>query len=314
MDFLYHIHIMTLFPDVVGDMLCESILGRAQERDIIRIDCHQIRDYTLNKQKQVDDYPYGGGHGAVMQAEPLYQCWQHLCDLEGERVHTIYLSPAGKVFRQADAKRLQQDYNKLILVCGHYEGIDQRFIDECVDEEISLGDFVLTGGEIPAMAVADAVCRLVPGVLSDPECFTDESHWDGLLEYPQYSRPEVWHDRRVPPILLSGHHANIAKWRRKQAILRTRDRRPDMYERLDLSSKADRKLLKEIADEEAAQEDNVPLTTECDRMGGGRFASCDGKCLQLCQDLLHQRDILGTGRQIEQFPLEIFGKFCALFF
>ena len=145
MDFLYHIHIMTLFPDVVGDMLCESILGRAQERDIIRIDCHQIRDYTLNKQKQVDDYPYGGGHGAVMQADPLYQCWQHLCDLEGERVHTIYLSPAGKVFRQADAKRLHQDYNKLILVCGHYEGIDQRFIDECVDEEISLGDFVLTG-------------------------------------------------------------------------------------------------------------------------------------------------------------------------
>ena len=163
MDFLYHIHIMTLFPDVVGDMLCESILGRAQERDIIRIDCHQIRDYTLNKQKQVDDYPYGGGHGAVMQADPLYQCWQHLCDLEGERAHTIYLSPAGTVFRQADAKRLHQDHNKLILVCGHYEGIDQRFIDECVDEEISLGDFVLTGGEIPAMAVADAVCRLVPG-------------------------------------------------------------------------------------------------------------------------------------------------------
>ena len=219
MDFLYHIHIMTLFPDVVGDMLCESILGRAQERDIIRIDCHQIRDYTLNKQKQVDDYPYGGGHGAVMQADPLYQCWQHLCDLEGERVHTIYLSPAGTVFRQADAKRLHQDYN-------------------------------------------NAVCRLVPGVLSDPECFTAESHWDGLLEYPQYSRPEVWHDRRVPPILLSGHHANIAKWRRKQAILHTRDRRPDMYERLDLSSKADRKLLKEIADEEAVQEDNVPLTTE----------------------------------------------------
>ena len=259
---MYRIDIMTLFDLTVGDMMNESILGRAQERDIIRIEAHQIRDYTLNKQKQVDDYPYGGGHGAVMQADPLYQCWQHLCDLEGERVHTIYLSPAGTVFRQADAKRLQQDYNKLILVCGHYEGIDQRFIDECVDEEISLGDFVLTGGEIPAMAVADAVCRLVPGVLSDPECFTDESHWDGLLEYPQYSRPEVWHDRRVPPILLSGHHANIAKWRRKQAILRTRDRRPDMYERLDLSSKADRKLLKEISDEEAAQEDNVPLTTE----------------------------------------------------
>ena len=223
MDFLYHIHIMTLFPDVVGDMLCESILGRAQERGIIRVDCHQIRDYTLNKQKQVDNYPYGGGHGAVMQADPLYQCWNHICQEAGERLHTIYLSPAG---------------------------IDERFIEECVDEEISLGDFVLTGGEIPAMAVADAVCRLVPGVLSDAACFTDESHWDGLLEYPQYSRPEVWHDRRVPPILLSGHHANIAKWRRKQALIRTRDRRPDLYQKLDLTSKADQKLLKEIALEE----------------------------------------------------------------
>ena len=134
MDFQYHIHIMTLFPDVVGDMLCESILGRAQERDIIRIDCHQIRDYTLNKQKQVDDYPYGGGHGAVMQADPLYQCWKHICEEAGKRLHTIYLSPAGAVFKQEDAKRLQRDYDSLILVCGHYEGIDERFIEECVDE------------------------------------------------------------------------------------------------------------------------------------------------------------------------------------
>ena len=250
MSFRYHIHIMTLVPDVVGDMLCESILGRAQERDIIRIDCHQIRDYTVNKQKQVDDYPYGGGHGAVMQADPLYRCWAHLCEEAGHRIHTIYLSPAGQVFTQEHAKRLCRDYDELILVCGHYEGIDERFIEECVDEELSLGDFVLTGGEIPAMAVADAVCRMVPGVLSDPECFTEESHWDGLLEAPQYSRPEVWHDRRVPPILLSGHHANIAKWRRKQAIVRTRDRRPDMYAKLDLSSKADRKLLREIEEEE----------------------------------------------------------------
>ena len=250
MSFRYHIHIMTLFPDVVGDMLCESILGRAQERDIIRIDCHQIRDYTVNKQKQVDDYPYGGGHGAVMQADPLYRCWAHLCEEAGHRIHTIYLSPAGQVFTQEHAKRLCRDYDELILVCGHYEGIDERFIEECVDEELSLGDFVLTGGEIPAMAVADAVCRMVPGVLSDPECFTEESHWDGLLEAPQYSRPEVWHDRRVPPILLSGHHANIAKWRRKQAIVRTRDRRPDMYAKLDLTSKADRKLLLEIEEEE----------------------------------------------------------------
>ncbi len=249
---MYHIDIMTLFPDTVGDMLCESILGRAQERGHIRIDCHQIRDYTVNKQKQVDDYPYGGGRGAVMQADPLYRCWEHLCREAGERVHTIFLSPCGKTFCQQDAKRLSTEYQRLILVCGHYEGIDQRFIDECVDEEISLGDFVLTGGEIAAMAVADAVCRLVPGVLPDPECYEDESHWNGMLEYPQYSRPEEWHGRKVPPILLSGHHANIARWRRKQSILRTRERRPDLYEKLDLSSKQDRKLLAELEAEQAA--------------------------------------------------------------
>ena len=173
---------------------------------------------------------------------------------EGQRVRTIYMSPpAESPFKQADAVRLRDDYDRLILVCGHYEGIDERFIEECVDEEISLGDFVLTGGEIPAMAVADAVCRLVPGVLSDPECYENESHWDGLLEFPQYSRPEIWHGRAVPPILLSGHHANVAKWRRKQSIIRTRDRRPDMYAKLDLSSKADQKLLQEIAQEEAEQ-------------------------------------------------------------
>lgn len=247
---MYQIDIMTLFPDTVGDMLCESILGRAQERGLIRITCHQIRDYTRNKQKQVDDYPYGGGKGAVMQADPLFQCWQHICGQAGEHLHTIYLSPVGKTFMQSDAKRLKADYSRLILVCGHYEGIDERFIDACVDEEISLGDFVLTGGEIPALAVADAVCRLVPGVLSDEECFVNESHWDGMLEHPHYSRPEIWQERQVPPILLSGHHANIAKWRRKQSILRTRDRRPDLYENLNLSSKADQKLLRELAEEE----------------------------------------------------------------
>lgn len=242
------IDILTLFPDIVGDMLCESILGRAQERGIIRIECHQIRDHTTNKQNQVDDYPYGGGMGMVMQADPLYRCWQHACDEAGAPVRTVYLSPAGKVFSQADAKRLSR-YESLILVCGHYEGVDERFIQQCVDEEISIGDFVLTGGEIPAMAVADAVCRLVPGVLSDEECFTDESHWNGLLEYPQYTRPEVWHSLQTPKILLSGHHANIKKWRRKQAIRRTMERRPDMYGRFVLD-KADSKLINEIIGEE----------------------------------------------------------------
>ena len=243
---MYHIDIMTLFPDTVGDVLSESILGRAQERDILRIDAHQIRDYTRNKQKQVDDYPYGGGRGAVLQADPLYQCWSHICGNYDRRPHTIYLSPCGKTFTQEDAKRLAWKQDHLILVCGHYEGIDQRFIEECVDEEISLGDFVLTGGEIAAMAVADAVCRLVPGVLSDAECFENESHWDVLLEYPQYSRPEVWHDRAVPPELLTGDHAKVERWRRKQSLLRTRERRPDLYEKLDLSSKGDQKLLAEL--------------------------------------------------------------------
>ena len=243
------IDIMTLFPDTVGDMMNESILGRAQERDLIRIEAWQIRDYTTNKQNQVDDYPYGGGHGAVLQADPLYNCWQAICDEVGAPVHTIYLSPCGVTFNQAHARRLRDNYENLILVCGHYEGIDQRFIDECVDEEISIGDFVLTGGELPAMCVADAVCRLVPGVLGDEECFTDESHWDGTLEYPQYSRPEVWHGLAVPKILLSGDHAAVARWRRKQSLLRTRQRRPDMYRQLRFETKQEKKLLREMEEE-----------------------------------------------------------------
>jgi tRNA (guanine37-N1)-methyltransferase len=242
------IDILTLFPETVGDYLCESILGRAQERGLIRINTWQIRDYTTNKQNQVDDYPYGGGHGAVMQADPLFRCWAAVCQdvTEFERVRTIYLSPCGVRFDQTQARRLKDSFDRLILVCGHYEGIDQRFIDECVDEEISLGDFVLTGGEIPAMAVADAVCRMVPGVLSDPECFEEESHWNGTLEYPQYSRPEIWHGRRVPPVLLSGHHANVAKWRWKQSVLRTKRCRPDMYQALRFETKQEKKLMKEL--------------------------------------------------------------------
>ena len=244
------IDILTLFPETVGDVLSESILGRAQERGFIRIETHQIREYTTNKQCQVDDYPYGGGRGAVMMADPLYRCWDAVRGKAGGKVHTIYMSPCGKTFTQSDAIRLSKMEN-LVLVCGHYEGIDQRFIDECVDEEISLGDFVLTGGEIAAMAVADAVCRMVPGVLADPECFEDESHYSGMLEYPQYTRPAVWHDREVPEILLSGNHAKVNQWRRKQALRRTRERRPDMYEKLDLSSKQDKKLLAEMEKEDA---------------------------------------------------------------
>ena len=242
------IDILTLFPDTVGDMMNESILGRAQERDFIRIETHQIRDYTTNRQNQVDDYPYGGGRGAVLQADPLYNCWCAVCDEAGGPVHTVFLSPCGETFTQAKARELLQ-YDNLVLVCGHYEGVYQRFLDECVDEEISLGDFVLTGGEIPAMAVADCVARMVPGVLPDRECFEDESHWNGLLEYPQYSRPEVWHGLAVPPILLSGHHANIKKWRRKQSLWRTRLRRPDMYAKVRFETKQDKKLLAELEEE-----------------------------------------------------------------
>ena len=243
------IDILTLFPETVGDVLSDSILGRAQERGFIRIETHQIRQFTTNKQCQVDDYPYGGGRGAVMMADPLYRCWDYVRQQAEGKVHTIYMSPCGKTFTQKDAIRLSQMEN-LVLVCGHYEGIDQRFIDECVDEEISLGDFVLTGGEIAAMAVTDAVCRMVPGVLADPECFEDESHYSGMLEYPQYTRPAVWHDREVPSILLSGNHAKVGLWRRKQALRRTRERRPDMYGKLDLSSKQDKKLLAEMEKED----------------------------------------------------------------
>ena len=249
------IDIMTLFPETLGDVLSESILGRAQERGYIHIDTHQIRDYTANKQNQVDDYPYGGGRGAIMNADPLYRCWEAVCDEAGGPVHTIYLSPCGHTFRQADAIRLSKMDN-LILVCGHYEGIDQRFIDECVDEEISMGDFVLTGGEIPAMAVADAVCRMVPGVLPDAECFEEESHWNGLLEYPQYSRPAEWHGRQVPEILLSGDHGKVAAWRKKESYKRTMRRRPDMFEKFDesqLTTKAERRILAE-AKAELAEE------------------------------------------------------------
>ena len=250
------IDILTLFPESVDVMLNVSILGRAQERGYIAIRTHQIRAYTTNKQMQVDDYPYGGGRGAVMQADPLFRCWEHVVNTYGPG-RTIFMSPCGRTFTQSVARELKAQYDHLILVCGHYEGIDQRFIDACVDEELSMGDFVLTGGEIPAMAVADAVCRMVPGVLPDAECFEEESHWDGLLEYPQYSRPAVWHDRAVPEILLSGDHAKVAAWRKKESYKRTMTRRPDLFANFDetkLTTKAERKILAQAKEEFAAEQ------------------------------------------------------------
>lgn len=252
--------IMTLFPEAVLPMLNASILGRAQKKGLIEIHAHQIRDYTCNRQNQVDDYPYGGGRGAIMQCDPLWHCWCAVCDEIGAPVHTVFLSPCGPSFGQAKARQLQASYDNLILVCGHYEGIDQRFLDECVDEEISMGDFVLTGGEIPAMAIVDAVSRLIPGVLGDDICFTDESHWSGLLEYPQYSRPESWHGLTVPEVLRSGDHTKVARWQKKQSILRTLHRRPDLFYKLRFpyKTRAERKFIAELEAEDDAFRDRDP--------------------------------------------------------
>ena len=244
------IDIMTLFPDTMNAVLHESILGRAAKKGIIEVNCVQIRDYTENKQCQVDDYPYGGGWGCVMMAQPLKSCLDDIMSTtKNRKSRVIYMSPQGKPYDQQTARRLRDEYDHLVLVCGHYEGIDERFIEQCVDEEISIGDFVLTGGEIAAMAVADSVCRLVPGVLSDEECFTGESHWDGVLEYPQYTRPEVWEGRAVPEVLLQGNHAAVDEWRRKKSLERTMDKRPDMFERLELTDKKDIKLVDQIKKE-----------------------------------------------------------------
>lgn len=218
---------MTLFDEMCDRVLGESILGRAQNKGVLELHCHQIRDYTLNKQKQVDDYPYGGGQGMVMNAQPIADCFRAVCEQTGERPYLIYMSPQGSVLTQEKARELAQKPN-LCVLCGHYEGVDERVLDALVDEQISIGDYVLTGGELPALVLVDCISRMVPGVLSEEACFTDESHFSGLLEYPQYTRPAVWEGRPVPEVLLSGHHANIEAWRRRQSLERTLRRRPDM--------------------------------------------------------------------------------------
>lgn len=244
------IDIMTLFPSLIEGVMQESIIGRAQAKGLIEIRATNIRDYALDKHHKADDAPYGGGRGMVMLPEPLYLCHEALTG--GEHVHTVMMSAQGAPFNQAKARELLAR-ERFIIVCGHYEGIDQRFIDTCVDEEISIGDFVLTGGEIPAMAVADAVCRMVPGVLPDKTAFQEESHWNGLLEYPQYTHPAEWRGLEVPPVLLSGHHANIARWRHKMSLKRTRRDRPDLFAQWAPQDKQDKKILAEILAEE--QED-----------------------------------------------------------
>ena len=234
---------MTLFPEMCETVLGESIIGRARRAGKVELHCTNIRDYAGNKHNKVDDMPYGGGMGMVMAAEPIYSCFEALCS-QGERPHLIYMSPKGKTLTQKRVKELSA-LPRIALLCGHYEGVDERVIEEIVNEEISIGDFVLTGGELPALALADAVCRMLPGVLSDELCFTEESHFSGLLEYPQYTRPGVWRGRAVPDVLLSGAHAAVDRWRRKKALEETLSRRPDMLEKAELS-KDDIKLLEEI--------------------------------------------------------------------
>lgn len=230
------IDILTLFPEMCEAFLGESIIGRARAADKVTINCHNIRNYTLDKHNRVDDAPYGGGMGMIMSVQPIYDCFMAVSEKCSAKPHTIYLSPKGKTFDQKKAIELSKMDN-IVLLCGHYEGIDERVLEEIVDEEISLGDFVLTGGEIAAVAVSDAVCRMLPGVLSDDICFSEESHFAGLLEYPQYTRPAVWKEKEVPEVLLSGHHKNIEKWRREQSLITTLNKRPEMLEKLELSAK-----------------------------------------------------------------------------
>ncbi len=230
------IDILTLFPEMCESVLSESIVGRARRDGLVEINCRQIRDYSTDKHRRVDDSPYGGGMGMIMAPQPIYDCYCSLCEEVGEKVHLIYMSPQGRTLTQSRVRELSRMQNIAIL-CGHYEGVDERIIEEIVDEEISVGDYVLTGGELPALIVADSVSRMIPGVLSNEECFTEESHYSSLLEYPQYTRPPVWHERAVPDILLSGHHANIENFRREKALERTLQRRPDMLEKAELSKK-----------------------------------------------------------------------------
>ena len=241
------IDILTLFPEMCESVLSESIIGRAREKKCVEIHCRQIRSFSTDKHNRVDDAPYGGGMGMIMQPQPIYDCFTTLCEEIGERPYLVYMSPQGKTLTQEKVKELSKLSN-LAILCGHYEGVDERVLEEIVDEEISVGDYVLTGGELPALIVADSVSRMLPGVLSDETCFTDESHFSGLLEYPQYTRPPVWHERAVPEVLLSGNHAKIERFRRKKAFERTLKKRPEMLDCF-VPTKEDEKLLEEMCAE-----------------------------------------------------------------
>ncbi len=237
-------HVLTLFPDMVRQGLEISILGKAMEKGIVELNTVNIRDYTLDRHKKVDDYPYGGGAGMLMQAQPVYDAWKSVVDAVGYRPRCIYLTPQGRVFHQEMAKSLAEEQD-LIFLCGHYEGIDERVLEEIVTDYVSIGDYVLTGGELPAMVMADAISRMVPGVLTNEESGSTESLEGGLLEYPQYSRPAEWMGKRVPEVLLSGDHKKVEEWRREQSVLRTFRYRPELLEQADLSRQDVMLLLKE---------------------------------------------------------------------
>ena len=235
--------VLTLFPQMFEAVLGDSIIGRARENNILEMNFIDIRDFSTNKNRQVDDYQYSGGGGMLMNAQPVYDAYMSVAEGLDYKPFTIYMSPQGKVFNQGIAIDLA-NYEHIVLLCGHYEGIDQRVIDEIVDMELSVGDFVMTGGEIPAMTVIDTVSRLVPGVLAAETSYENESHFNGLLEYPQYTRPAVWRDKPIPDVLISGHHAKIEQWKREQSLINTLKKRPDMLEKAELT-KEDIKFLKE---------------------------------------------------------------------
>lgn len=239
--------VLTLFPEMFQAVLGESIIGRAQEKGLIRVNTVNIRDYSLDKHRKTDDYPYGGGPGMVMMAQPIYDAYLSIMENIDYKPYVVYMSPQGKVLNQEMVKKLI-NLKHIVILCGHYEGVDERVINKIVDEEISIGDYVLTGGELPAMVLIDCISRCIPGVLASGEAYTDESHYNGLLEYPQYTRPYEYLDMKVPDILISGHHANISIWRKQQALLRTYLKRPDLYEKLSLNDE-DLNLLKEVLED-----------------------------------------------------------------
>ena len=248
------IDIITLFDEMCESVLSESIIGRARRKGAVDIRCHQLRDFAYDKHRRVDDTTYGGGMGMLMMAEPIALCFEHIAEELGKKPHFIYMSPKGETLTQQKLKQLCE-YDNICILCGHYEGVDQRVLDAYVDEEISIGDYVLTGGELPALVLADSLARLQKGVLSDDECFELESHYDGLLEYPQYTKPHTWRGAEIPEVLNCGHHANIMKWRREQSVIETAKKRPDMIERAELSA-GERALAERIIRENAQQNDS----------------------------------------------------------